>query len=102
MQFMLILSEDPQLVATEEQRKEAVQRVGEYAMGLRVWAVRADLHHRLGDRAAALADYARALDLVSNDVERRYLAGARQRAADPERSHPARADGTHGNAAKKG
>jgi len=34
MQFMLILSEDPQLVATEEQRKEAVQRVGEYAMGL--------------------------------------------------------------------
>ena len=34
MQYMLILSEDPQLVATEEQRKEAVQRVGEYAMGL--------------------------------------------------------------------
>ena len=50
--------------------------------GHRVWAVRADLHHRLGDRAAALADYARALDLVSNDVERRYLAAARQRAAD--------------------
>jgi|SRR5215470_5059113 len=34
MQFMLILSEDPELIATEEQRKEAVQRVGEYAMGL--------------------------------------------------------------------
>ena len=34
MQFMLILSEDPQLVTTEAQRKEAVQRVGEYAMGL--------------------------------------------------------------------
>ena len=50
--------------------------------GHRVWAVRADLHHRLGDAAAALADYARALDLVSNDVERRYLADARQRAAD--------------------
>src|SRR5262245_59775745 len=33
MQFMLILFEDPQLVAIEEQRKEAVQRVGEYAMG---------------------------------------------------------------------
>ncbi len=48
----------------------------------RVWAVRADLHHRLGDGAAALADYARALDLVSNGVERRYLAAARQRAAD--------------------
>jgi hypothetical protein len=34
MEFMLILSEDPELVATEEQRAEAVQRVGEYAMGL--------------------------------------------------------------------
>jgi hypothetical protein len=31
---MLILSEDPALVATEEQRAAAVQRVGEYAMGL--------------------------------------------------------------------
>ena len=54
--------------------------------GHRVWAVRADLHHRLGDGVAALADYARALDLVSNDVERRYLADARQRAADQYRS----------------
>jgi hypothetical protein len=34
MEFMLILSEDPELVATEEQRAEAVQRVGEYAMSL--------------------------------------------------------------------
>jgi hypothetical protein len=34
MQFMLILSEDPDLVATEDDRKLAVQRVGEYAMGL--------------------------------------------------------------------
>ena len=34
MEFMLILSEDPDLVATEEQRKLAVQQVGEYAMGL--------------------------------------------------------------------
>ncbi len=34
MQFMLILSEDPALVATEDDRKLAVQRVGEYAMGL--------------------------------------------------------------------
>ena len=49
--------------------------------GHRVWAVRADLHHRLGDVAAALADYARALDLVSNDVERRYLAEACKRVA---------------------
>lgn len=34
MEFMLILSEDPGLVATDEQRAQAVQRVGEYAMGL--------------------------------------------------------------------
>jgi hypothetical protein len=34
MEFMLVLYEDPELVATEQQRKEAVQRVGEYAMGL--------------------------------------------------------------------
>jgi RNA polymerase sigma-70 factor (ECF subfamily) len=54
--------------------------------GHRVWAVRADLHQRLGDDVAALADYARALDLVSNDVERRYLARARQRAADQQRA----------------
>lgn len=34
MEFMLILSEDPELVATAEQRQLAVQQVGEYAMGL--------------------------------------------------------------------
>jgi len=34
MEFMLILFEDPDLVATDEQRKEAVERVGEFAMGL--------------------------------------------------------------------
>jgi len=34
MEYMLVLYEDPELVATEEQHKEAVQRVGEYAMGL--------------------------------------------------------------------
>jgi hypothetical protein len=34
MQFMLILAEDPGLVVTDEQRQDAVQRVGEYAMGL--------------------------------------------------------------------
>src|ERR1700741_4578797 len=34
MEFMLVLYEDPELVATEQQRAEAVQRVGEYAMGL--------------------------------------------------------------------
>ena len=45
----------------------------------RVWSVRADLHRRLGDTAAALADYDRALGLVGNDVERRYLADASRR-----------------------
>jgi RNA polymerase sigma factor (sigma-70 family) len=39
----------------------------------RVWAVRADLHQRAGDTAAAHADYDRALELVSNQAERRYL-----------------------------
>ena len=34
MEFMLILAEDPELVATDEQCQQAVQRVGEYAMGL--------------------------------------------------------------------
>jgi len=34
MQFMLILREDPDLMATKEQRELAFQRVGEYAMGL--------------------------------------------------------------------
>jgi RNA polymerase sigma factor (sigma-70 family) len=45
----------------------------------RVWAVRAQLHRRLGHTAAALADYDRALGLAGNDVERRYLAEARHR-----------------------
>jgi RNA polymerase sigma factor (sigma-70 family) len=44
----------------------------------RVWAVRADLHRRAGQTAAALADYDRALELVSNQAERRYLADARR------------------------
>ena len=34
MEFMLILAEDPDLVATAGQRAAAVQRVGEFAMGL--------------------------------------------------------------------
>jgi RNA polymerase sigma factor (sigma-70 family) len=45
----------------------------------RVWAVRADLLRRLGDAQAAIADYDRALGLVANDAERRYLAAARER-----------------------
>jgi len=34
MEFMLVLYEDPELIASDEQRKEAVQRTGEYAMSL--------------------------------------------------------------------
>jgi RNA polymerase sigma-70 factor (ECF subfamily) len=45
----------------------------------RVWSVRADLHRRLGDAGAAIADYDRALELVTNDAEFRYLATARSR-----------------------
>jgi RNA polymerase sigma factor (sigma-70 family) len=47
----------------------------------RVWAVRADLHRRLSNRAAAIADYDRALGLVTNDAERQYLVAARGRLA---------------------
>jgi RNA polymerase sigma-70 factor (ECF subfamily) len=48
----------------------------------RVWAVRADLHRRLADRAAAMADYDRALQLVTNEAERHYLQAARRRLAE--------------------
>lgn len=34
MQYLLILSEDPALIATPEQRQNAVERVGKFAMGL--------------------------------------------------------------------
>ena len=34
MEFMLILSEDPQMIATDADRERAVQQVGEFAMGL--------------------------------------------------------------------
>ncbi len=44
----------------------------------RVWAVRAEMNQRAGNAAAALADYDQALELVSNQAERRYLAHARQ------------------------
>ena len=50
----------------------------------RVWAIRADLHGRLGDTSAAIADYDEALLRVTNDTERRHLAAARNRlAGDP-------------------
>jgi RNA polymerase sigma factor (sigma-70 family) len=44
----------------------------------RVWAVRADVNRRAGWPAAALADYDRALELVTNQGERRYLTHARR------------------------
>jgi RNA polymerase sigma-70 factor, ECF subfamily len=51
----------------------------------RIWAVRADLHRRLGHTLAALDDYQRALELVRNDVERRYLTDAQARLASSSR-----------------
>jgi RNA polymerase sigma factor (sigma-70 family) len=51
----------------------------------RVWAVRADVNRRAGCTAAALADYDRALELVKNQAERRYLAQARQQAEKSEK-----------------
>jgi TfoX/Sxy family transcriptional regulator of competence genes len=48
----------------------------------RVWAVRADVHLRAGETRAALADYERALDLVTNEAERRYLSTARRQAEE--------------------
>jgi hypothetical protein len=34
MQYLLILFEDPELISTAEQRQNAVERVGEFAVGL--------------------------------------------------------------------
>jgi predicted RNA polymerase sigma factor len=46
------------------------------ARGHRVWAVRADLLRRLGEHRRAADDYDRAIALVDNDAERRYLTDA--------------------------
>lgn len=52
MEFMLVLYEDPGLIATEEQRKEAVERVGEYA-----WQERSEAYgYVLVDLVAAPAE----------------------------------------------
>ena len=48
----------------------------------RVWAARADVHLRAGETRAALADYERALDLVTNEAERRYLTTTRRLAEE--------------------
>jgi RNA polymerase sigma-70 factor (ECF subfamily) len=50
----------------------------------RVWAVRADLHRRLHDDVSANQDYQRALQLVTNDVERAYLTRAQQQLTNKE------------------
>ena len=47
----------------------------------RVWAVRADVHHRAGHDTAAIADYDVAIGLASNQAERQYLEDSRRRAA---------------------
>ena len=44
--------------------------------------MRADVHLRAGDPRAALADYEHALDLVTNEAERRYLATAHRLAEE--------------------
>lgn len=48
----------------------------------RPWAIRADLYRRLGHDRVAIADYDRALELVGNEAERRYLTSARSRLVD--------------------
>ena len=48
----------------------------------RVWAVRAEVNRRAGNTAVALADYDRALELVTNQPERRYLVQARRQAGE--------------------
>jgi RNA polymerase sigma-70 factor, ECF subfamily len=60
----------------------------------RVWAVRADLHRRLGDQTAATADYERALKLVANQAERQYLETALRGMAArfPEQNNKRRAE----------
>jgi RNA polymerase sigma factor (sigma-70 family) len=52
----------------------------------RVWAVRADVHQRAGNSAAAIADYDVAIGLAGNQAEREYLEESRLRAArEPEK-----------------
>jgi RNA polymerase sigma factor (sigma-70 family) len=45
----------------------------------RVWAVRADILRRLGERGRAVQDYDAALARVDNDIERHHLADMRAR-----------------------
>jgi RNA polymerase sigma factor (sigma-70 family) len=52
------------------------------AVSHRVWAVRADVNRRAARMTAAIADYDRALELASNQAERRYLTQARRQAEE--------------------
>lgn len=54
-------------------RVNALVREGALDAHHLLWATCADLHRRLGDRSAARRDYARALERVTNDAERRFL-----------------------------
>ena len=54
----------------------------------RVWAVRAEVNRRAGRTAAARADYDRALELVANQAERRYLSEARRQVDEAARPGP--------------
>jgi RNA polymerase sigma-70 factor, ECF subfamily len=58
----------------------------------RVWSIRADLHGRMGNTCAAIADYDQAMLRVTNDAERRHLAAARRRLAGDSRE---RQEGDH-------
>jgi RNA polymerase sigma-70 factor (ECF subfamily) len=53
---------------------DALAATGELDRYHLLHAARADLLRRLGSRAEAAASYARALELVTNDAERRFLA----------------------------
>jgi RNA polymerase sigma-70 factor (ECF subfamily) len=52
----------------------------------RVWSIRADLLQRVGEHRRAIDDYDRALALVDNEVERRYLTEARHASGEKSRS----------------
>jgi hypothetical protein len=67
MEFMFVLYEDPGLISTDAQRKEAVERVGEYAMGL--------LSDGTLKAGAPLHPIAEAKRIRSRDGERRILDG---------------------------
>ena len=69
MQFMLILAEDPGLVVTDEQRQDAVQRVGEYASLLGDGTLKGA--HRCARSPARLTRAARAITGLGESRKRR-------------------------------